>query len=128
MNSVKNNIPRYVSRAAWGLLVLLFTLMACVKIDVQPQLKVVVKDAEGQLVGDAVVGLFENVEEWSMRENPTQAWKSTNKNGEVLFVDLIEGHYYIYIRKNGLDNSSGVISLDKPLKMNQQYQVIIFIR
>lgn len=109
-------------------LLLALLLPGCVKIDTLPQLEILVLEQNDAFVSGAYVALFESVDEWNNRSNPAQVWRNTDAEGKVLFVDLKEIDYFIYVRYDGKDNSLGEMSTDKPLKMNQRDKIIIHIR
>jgi hypothetical protein len=94
-------------------------LGSCSRIDTPPMLKIKVSDINGQPVGKAMVGLFPDLDEWSMLENPVQPWKETADDGTVVFNSLEEDIYYFYIDADSLSNLSTTIKLDESLKYNE---------
>jgi len=100
---------------------------SCSKQDTNPQLEIKVVNLDGQPVPDVKVGLFDELDEWSMLENPVQVWRETDQNGEVLFVDLIEQVYYIYADGDSLSNIGHQIMLDEVLIVNEIRQLTVTI-
>jgi len=73
------------------------------------------------------VGLFDELDEWSMKENPVQVWRETDQTGKVLFVDLQEFAYYIYADGDSLNNIGHEIQLDEALKVNETRKLTVVI-
>ena len=109
-------------------LLLVFILQGCVKTDNLPQLEVLVKNENGAPVAGSYVGLFNNLDEWNKRVNPVQVWRTADSDGKVLFTDLRETEYFVYVRYDGMDNSLTEISTFGLLVINQRTQIIIHIR
>lgn len=110
------------------MVILALFLAGCMKFDTLPQLEIAVQDEQGAGVPGAYVGLFDSAEEWNRLVNPVQAWRRTGSDGKVLFVDLREITYYIYVRFDGKDNSLGEVSTADSLQMNQRSKIIIQVR
>ncbi len=100
----------------------------CIKVDTLPQLEILVLDEKGDEVEAAYVALFDSEAEWNKRENPVQVWRQTDADGKVLFVDLKEITYFVYVRFDGKDNSVEEVSTTEPLALNQRNKIIIHIR
>jgi hypothetical protein len=100
---------------------------SCTKIDTPPMLEITVKDDNGQTVEGIAVGLFDDIDEWSMLENPVQAWKITDITGKVLFRDLMEDIYYFYADGDSINNIGRDIMLSDPLKINEIRQITIVV-
>ena len=100
---------------------------SCTKPDTEPQLELTVVDVEGQPVVNVFVGLFDDLDEWSMHENPIQAWRETDKNGKVLFVDLQEIVYYFYADGDSICNVGHEINLTEALMVNERRQITVII-
>jgi len=114
--------------AATVLLVMyLCCVSSCTKPDTQPQLELTVVNISGQPVSQVLVGLFDELDQWSMLENPVQAWRETDQSGKVLFVDLHEQVYYFYADGDSLSNIGHEIRLDEALKINEIRRVTITI-
>lgn len=113
-----------------GYLLLSLPLLSngCFKADTLPQLEIQVVDESGTVIAGAYVGLFENSDEWAARENPLQVWRRSDSSGKVLFVDLKEIPYFIYVRFEGKDNSLNEISTPEPLQVNQRERITVHIR
>lgn len=109
-------------------LCLALTFYGCVQVDTLPQLEIQVMDESGANVSGAYVALFDSADEWNKRENPVQVWRQTGSDGKVVFVDLKEISYYIYVRYDKKDNSLDEVSTLESLRMNQRDQIIIHIR
>jgi hypothetical protein len=103
-------------------------LTGCFKLDTLPQLEIQVQDETGASVSGAYAALFESMDEWNNRKNPVQVWRKTESDGKVVFIDLKEISYYIYVRFDGMDNSVGEVSTTGSLKMNQRSKIVIHIR
>lgn len=112
-----------------GLILLLAgaVLSGCFNTDNPPQLEIIVLDQQKQPVSGAFVGIFDNLDDWLSRENPVQVWKQTGYDGRVLFTDLDEKIYYIYVRSNLRDNSNYEISTTTELEINQKAIIRIHI-
>jgi hypothetical protein len=109
-------------------LIVAVLLQGCLKFDNLPQLEIHVIDENGTSISGAYVALFDSAEEWSTRKNPVQVWRQTDSGGQVVFFDLKEITYYIYVRFDGKDNSVGGIFTAKVLQVNQRNKVVIGIR
>lgn len=94
-------------------------LLACIKVDTPPSLGITVIDQYNNPVKEALVTIFDSQEEWAMRENPLQAWKMTDDNGKVMFVNLQETNYFIYAEKGKLNNLKNEIKTAENLLDNQ---------
>ncbi len=120
------------TRKSYILLLLALTLAflspGCLKVDTMPQLEIQVLDESGGTVSGAYVGLFESQEEWINRDNPAQVWRKTSADGKVLFVDLKEVRYYIYVRFDGKDNSLDEFSTFVSLSVNKRHTMTVHIR
>jgi hypothetical protein len=103
-------------------------LAGCFKVDTLPQLEILVLDETGAIVSGADVALFDSIDEWNKRENPVQVWRRTGIDGKVVFVDLKEITYYVYVRFDGKDNSLGEISTAAPLQVNYKNKIVIKVR
>jgi hypothetical protein len=114
----------------FGTTILMLALLfnACSKPDTLPQLEILVLDKNNAGISGATVALFDSSEEWDKRLNPVQVWRSTDTEGKVLFVDLKEITYYIYVRFDGKDNSVGEVSTTQPLQVNQRTRIVVHIR
>lgn len=110
----------------FSLLVLLVSV-SCIRVDTPPVLEIIVLDQFNNPVSEAVVGIFDDREQWGMLENPAQVWKSTDEDGSVLFTGLFEKHYYIYAEKDGENNLKNEMVTQIPLMMNEQRRLIIHI-
>ena len=103
-------------------------LIGCEKPDNLPQLEIQVLDQDEKPVAGAYAALFENYEDWLARENPVQVWRRSDSGGKVLFTDLEEKSYFIYVRLSESDNSMNEISLKEPLKINNRTEIAVHIR
>ena len=106
----------------WQLLI-----SGCTKIDTLPMLEITVNDLNGSPVDGVLVALFDELDEWSMLENPVQAWKETGFNGRVLFRDLKEEVYYFYADGDSINNVGHEIRLGDPLAMNEIRKITIIV-
>ncbi len=100
---------------------------SCIKIDVPPSLEILVVDEFNNPIDQALVGLFESVDEWGMKENPVQAWKKTQDDGKVIFVELLEMNYYVVVEKGKLNNLRNEIRTTEVLKDNRITTLVIHI-
>ena len=100
----------------------------CIKIETLPQLEIQVVDETGAIVSGASVALFDSSDEWNKRINPVQVWRQTDTSGKVLFVDLKEIKYFVYVRYDGKDNSVDEVSTDVALEVNTKKVMTIHIR
>jgi len=103
-------------------------LHGCVKVETEPQLLIHVLDEKGKSVSGAYVALFDTADEWNRRLNPVQVWRRTDSEGKVVFTDLQEMTYYIYVRFDGKDNSIGEMSTTEALQANLRHVIVIHIR
>lgn len=101
---------------------------ACNKPDNLPQLEIHVLDADNQPVPGAYAALFTSYEEWISLKNPVQVWRKADAAGHILFSDLDEIIYYIYVRSGETDNSLDEISTGQSLNVNERLVVIIHIQ
>jgi hypothetical protein len=109
-------------------IIVVFTFHGCVKIDTLPQLEVNVLDENGTKISGANVAIFTSLDEWNKRINPVQVWRKTDTGGKVLFIDLDEIKYFIYVRYDGKDNSLTEVSTEEALTINQRDRITIHIR
>ena len=100
----------------------------CAKIDILPQLEITVLDDSGAVVPGADAALFSSADDWNKRLNPVQAWRRSDAAGKVVFVDLKEITYYIYIRSLGKDNSLNEVFTTEPLQKNHKDQLTVHLR
>ena len=109
---------------------LMFALMiqGCAKFETLPQLEIQVVDENGAKVPGAYVALFNSADEWAWRSNPLQVWRKTDAEGKVLFVDLREIEYFVYVRFDGKDNSMDEISTNAALALNTRKVITIHVR
>lgn len=121
-------LRRYIPVVGLLALLLAFMVVSCIKTETLPQLEIVVLNESGAKVTGAMVALFDNQEEWSKMKNPVQAWRMTDADGKVVFVDLKEIIYYIYVRYDGKDNIIDEISTAQPLQMNKKNIIVIHVR
>ncbi|TSA34413.1 MAG: carboxypeptidase regulatory-like domain-containing protein [Porphyromonadaceae bacterium] len=105
-----------------------FVLYSCTKVDTLPQLEIQVLDENGANISGAYVALFDSADEWNNRINPIQVWRRTDSDGKVVFVDLKEITYYVYVRFDGKDNSVGEVSTSEPLQVNQRNKIVVHVR
>ncbi|MFH0762117.1 MAG: hypothetical protein V2A67_11505 [Bacteroidota bacterium] len=101
---------------------------ACEKPDNLPQMEIHILDADNQPVPGAYAALFANYEEWISLDNPVQVWRKSDAAGHILFSDLDEAIYYIYVRSGEADNALNEISTSQPLVMNERLVVVIHIQ
>jgi len=118
---IDNRIKR--SLRIFSLIVLSSYLAACVKVDTPPALEITVIDQYNNAVSGALVAIFDSQEEWAMKENPVQAWKMTDANGKVMFVNLQEINYFIYAEKDNLNNIKNEIRISDII-LNNQIRII----
>ena len=113
-----------------GALVVIYALITngCAKMETLPQLEIQVVDEDGANVADAYVALFNSADEWNKRINPVQVWRKTDISGKVVFVDLNEIEYFIYVRYDGKDNSLYEVTTLEPLAVNTRKTMTIHIR
>ncbi|MFA5815029.1 MAG: carboxypeptidase-like regulatory domain-containing protein [Bacteroidales bacterium] len=109
-------------------LCLALVLFGCIKVDTLPQLEILVLDEKGASISGAYVALFDSADEWNIRKNPVQVWRQTDSDGKVVFVDLKEITYYVYVRFDGKDNSVGEVSTTEPLQVNQRNKIVVHVR
>lgn len=110
-----------------GIAVFLLLLSGCLKIDTPPALEIQVLDSFNNPVKNAVVGLFDNQEEWGMLENPIQVWRTTDQQGRVRFLNLLEKKYYIFAEKGALNNLKTEIVISDKLLRNELRLITIHI-
>ena len=90
------------------------------------KLKVTVLDELGNLVKDAKVTLYANLEDYKAEQNPVQKTMVTDSKGKVTFKKLDAVQYYVIVRKGDKDNAGGgelISSLEKG-KLNKANVVI----
>jgi hypothetical protein len=109
-------------------LVFAFAIAGCTKFETLPQLEIQVVDESGSKIKGAYVALFNSTVDWAGRSNPVQVWRMTDSDGKVLFVDLQEIEYYVYVRFDGKDNSLDDISTFEPLTVNKRKVMTVHIR
>ena len=102
--------------------------ISCSKIDSLPQLEITVLSESGNPVPGIPVAIFEDQREWSMLENPVQAWRETDQEGKVLFTDLMEMEYYFYADGGSLNNLGDKIRIMERLKLNEKRKITIVIK
>lgn len=100
---------------------------SCIPVDTLPSLEIVVLDQYDNPVHQAVVGVFDDLEQWGLRENPVQAWKLTDEDGVVTFLNLNESHYYFFVEKGQANNLKNEIKTSVPLLINTKRQLTIHI-
>lgn len=100
---------------------------ACDKPDNLPQLEILVLNADNQPVPGAYAALFTSYEEWLSLKNPVQVWRKADADGHILFSDLQETMYYIYVRSGEADNALDEISTGQTLSVNERLVVVIHI-
>lgn len=103
------------------------SVSACIKVDTPPAIEITVLDSFNNVVSDALVAIFDNQDEWAMRENPLQVWKKTDINGKVLFLNLQERNYYVFAEKGNLSNLKTEILTNNKLLVNQIQSLRIHI-
>jgi hypothetical protein len=86
-------------------------------VDVKPQLKIIVVNAENQPIYNATVQLYQNESDWKNLTNPI-AEESTNQEGVARFKKLEEKIYFFYVEKDNLNNRNSIASHNEPLKKN----------
>ncbi|MFC2096979.1 hypothetical protein ACFLSI_01465 [Bacteroidota bacterium] len=123
-----NKINKYRPGLLLIILITIINLNSCVKPDDAPRLEITVMNEAEEVVTDAYVSLYENIDEWGMQNNPVQVWKKTNAEGKVTFIGLREIVYYFVIKKDQLDNSGTQVSLDNKLKMNEFVKIAVEIK
>ena len=109
---------------------IVFISAACeeiVKVDVDPQLQITVKDESDNIVVGAAVNLFDTEEDFLLNENEVKT-KTTDAAGQVLFQGLDEEIYYFYAEKGELNNYYEVVSFAEPLKKNEIKTLTCIIR
>ena len=124
---MRKNWKSRVVGVAIIVIVSLAGMNSCTKLDTLPMLEIKVVDIDNQIVPGILIGLFDSQEEWSMHENPLQAWRETNIYGEALFIHLKEQIYYIYVDGDSVSNIGHEIKLLEPLKMNEKSQITITV-
>ena len=110
--------------------ILLLTLFSCTKevfTDNNPQLKIITRDSENNLISNASVSLYINVDDWSKDEN-ILITKQTDINGEVLFEDLSEEIYYFYIEKEEKNNRYEIAKTENRIQINEITKVTVIIK
>jgi len=120
-----------ISNRVFVLLAAFWVLMgvaSCEKPDNLPQLEIQVLDLAGRPVSGAYAALFASYDEWIMLDNPVQAWRKTGTDGKVLFTDLQEISYYIYIRSGDADNALNEIRTTGSLSANQRRILTVHIQ
>jgi len=123
MRMISTRIPFYVA----FLTTFVLLLSSCIKIDVPPSIEIHVVDEFSNPIDQAFVGIFQNVDEWGMKENPVQAWKKTQEDGTVIFVELLEMNYYVVVEKGKLNNLRNEIRTTEVLKENRITKLVIHI-
>lgn len=101
---------------------------SCEKQDNLPQLLILVLNEQNQPVAGAYVAIFRDYGSWQTRENPVQVWRSTTATGYVLFTDLEESDYFIYVRSGDKDNSMNEYHVSGPLEKNIRKKVEVHIQ
>lgn len=113
------------------LMTVFFGLLAETKTRAQIQifstkLKITVVDALGNLVKDAKVLLYKNQADYDKEVNEVQAYKLTNKKGQVIFKKLQPRSYYIKVTKGDMNNAGAGEKVKKLAKgkLNKVHVVI----
>ena len=105
----------------------LLCFSSCTKVDTPPGLELRVVNTAGDPVSGVMLGLFDSMEEWSMRENPVQVWKRTDDTGRVLFVDLKEQIYFFFADGENKSNIAHEIRIIEALKLNEIRKITVTI-
>jgi hypothetical protein len=98
-----------------------------IKVDVDPQLQITVKDESDNIVVGAAVNLFDTEEDFLLNENEVMNG-TTDAAGQVLFKELSEEIYYFYAEKDELNNYYEVVTFAEPLKKNEIKTITCIIR
>lgn len=113
------------------LMTVFFGLLAETKTQAQIQifstkLKITVVDALGNLVKDAKVLLYKDQADYDKEVNEVQAYKLTNKKGQVTFKKLQPRSYYIKVTKGDMNNAGAGEKVKKLAKgkLNKVHVVI----
>ena len=113
------------------LMTVFFGLMAETETHAQIQifstkLKITVVDALGNLVKEAKVVLYKNQADYDKEVNEVQAYKLTNKKGQVTFKKLQPRSYYIKVAKGDMNNAGAGEKVKKLAKgkLNKVHVVI----
>jgi len=102
-------------------------LGSCTRIDTPPALQLTIIDREGIPLQDVMVGLFDELDQWSMLENPVQPWRETGSDGKVMFNNLKENVYYFYADADSLSNISTMIKTDDSLIINEIRKLTVIV-
>lgn len=123
MRMIQSKIPFY----AVLITTIILLLNSCIMIDEPPSIEIKVVDEFNNPVDQALVGVFQNFDEWGMKENPIQAWKKTQDDGKVIFVELLKMNYYIVVEKGKLNNLRNEIRTTEALTENRITKLVIHI-
>ena len=104
------------------------SFFACDKPDNLPQLEIHVQGVDNQPLAGAYAALFSSYDEWVSQTNPVQVWRKADDAGRILFSDLDEIVYFVYVRSGGADNSLNEISTGHPLVVNERSVIVIHIQ
>ena len=125
MTRISKNIKLFL--AAAFLISLVVCYSSCSKVDTPPGLELTIINKAGNKVPGVIVGLFDSLEEWSMRENPIQVWRETDEDGKVLFIDLKEKNYFFHADGEAVSNIGHEIQVMEPLQVNEIRKLTVTI-
>lgn len=83
-----------------------------------PELQIYVSDADNNLIQNASVSLFDNRDDWDEQTNRIDSL-TTDSLGSAIFENLEELQYYVYVEKDSLSNTYGVIATSDSLQVDE---------
>jgi hypothetical protein len=125
---MKLNFRNFYIKIPFALILFgLYGLTSCTKIDSLPMLEIEVVNTLNEPVPGVLLGLFESQEEWSMKENPLQAWRETDVKGTARYIHLKEAIYFFHADGDSISNIGHEIKLLKPLELNENRKITITV-
>lgn len=113
----------------WIILLLLLT-NACKLPAAYGDLRITVKDLTVMPIKNAVVTLYQNLEDYNKQQNPISTEQLTDTNGIVRFNGLsTAGKYYIDVQKDEANNWEGANSIDLTVTengFNNTLEIVIY--
>lgn len=103
------------------LLAAIMLLGSCTKteyISNPPELEVYVTDNNDNSIKNANVSLFGNREDWDEKTNKIDSLLS-DSTGYVIFQNLSEKQYFVFVEKDSLTNAYGVIGVTDSLQNDE---------
>ncbi|PKQ60548.1 hypothetical protein BZG02_18970 [Labilibaculum filiforme] len=103
------------------LIAFVLLLGSCTKtehISNSPELEIFVTDANDNAIAEASISLYNNRDDWDERTNKIDSLL-TDQNGYAIFKELNELQYFVFVEKDTLSNSYGVIGVKDSLQNDE---------